>query len=193
MRITQAEKEKLREKILHEALPYLKTWGSGGAPVDKIMKRAGLTSGALYSHFKSKDDLFLQVLLRAFDQMIAHYGKQITEMGGKAALESFFETYLSQPHVKSADRGCIFVALSPDMHRMKAAEKALLEEKIETLTNLLASALPHGDEQQKLEKMRFLYSSLVGTLTMARAVKNESTAAAFLHASKHQLLKLLKT
>ena len=67
MRISAEEKEKLREKILTEAIPFLKKTGSGGAPVDEIMKNVGLTSGALYSHFKSKEDFFVQVLLRELD------------------------------------------------------------------------------------------------------------------------------
>ena len=63
----------LREKILDAAGPFLKRHGIDGAPVDKIMKEAGLTSGALYSHFKNKDDLCAQAVCRSLDAMLDGY------------------------------------------------------------------------------------------------------------------------
>ena len=191
MRISREEKEQLKEKILVQALPALKQWGNSGAPVDKIMKHVGLTSGALYSHFKSKDDFFVQVVLHGLDARIAHHKSEVLKYGAEA-LPRFVEYYLSAAHLKGVEQGCLFVALGTDLHRQKASMRALFEEKIETLFEVLAGSLPQGSEAERLKLVRFVFSSLVGSLILARSVKNEETAVELMLSNKKQLLKFLK-
>lgn len=187
MRTSRGEKEKLRERILDEALPYLKNWGSSGAPVDKIMEQVGLTSGALYSHFKSKDDLFTQVILRALDSMIAFHQQEVATHG-EEALPRFIKQYLSAAHVTRTDRGCVFVALGTDMHRAKPAVRALYEQKIEHLFDVLAGGLTKGSEAQRLAEVQFVFASLVGALTFARSMQSPAAAQRILQTAKEHLL-----
>jgi AcrR family transcriptional regulator len=63
-----------RQEILEAVAPFLRRHGTEGAPVDALMKAAGLTSGALYSQFKNKDDLCSQAICSALDAMLAAYG-----------------------------------------------------------------------------------------------------------------------
>ena len=60
MKTKKGDKEKLRVTILEKAIAYFKVHGTGGAGIADLMKDVGLTTGALYSHFESKDDLSLK-------------------------------------------------------------------------------------------------------------------------------------
>src|SRR5258708_12223023 len=85
----------LREKILDAAGPFLKCHGIDGAPVDEIMKEAGLTSGALYSHFKNKDDLCAQAVCRSLDAMLAAYRTVVREPA-RAGVSLLIAEYLTK-------------------------------------------------------------------------------------------------
>lgn len=189
MRITSQEKEKLKEKILAEAIPFLKKAGSHGAPVDEIMKHVGLTSGALYSHFKSKEDFFVQVLLKELDCQRERHRQDIQEFGEKA-FPRFIELYLSEKHVSAVSQGCLFVALGADMHRQKASLRALYENKIEALFETIAEGLSSGTSEERLAKVRFVFSSMVGAMTFARTMKSPQAIHGILTATKNQLLQM---
>lgn len=51
-----------RQHLLDAAAIVFARDGFHGATIDKIAERAGFTKGAVYSNFKSKDDLFLALL-----------------------------------------------------------------------------------------------------------------------------------
>ncbi len=51
-----------RQHLLEAAAIVFARDGFHGATIDKIAERAGFTKGAVYSNFKSKDDLFLALL-----------------------------------------------------------------------------------------------------------------------------------
>ena len=62
MRYSPEHKEQSREKILEAARQLFRSRGFEGASIDQVMHAAGLTRGAFYAHFTSKDDLVRQVL-----------------------------------------------------------------------------------------------------------------------------------
>ncbi|MDE1153837.1 MAG: TetR/AcrR family transcriptional regulator [Micavibrio sp.] len=191
MRLTKEDKTALKTRMLREALPALKTMGSHGAPVDKIMRRAGVTSGALYSHFKSKDDFFAKSILHELDAMAEKYTGRVAKHGAKT-LEMLVENYLDERHIDGVEQGCLFVSLGADMHRFKPAVRAQFEEKITALFRVLADALPKGTPAARYDKVSFIFASLAGTLLFARNMKNRDTARDLFTTTRHQLLHFLK-
>lgn len=186
MRITQQEKEKLHNQILDEALPYLKQFGLAGAPVDRVMKQVGLTSGALYSHFKSKEDLFSQAIFRELDRLQSRLD-QLVKDHGEAALLRFVDYYLNPKHILAVGEGCLFVALSTDMRKSSPTTKAIYEEKLDAIFNTLGNAFKKGSAEEKKSKVQFIFSSLVGTLSFARSMKSAEAAQNILKATQQQL------
>lgn len=51
-----------RESLLRAAAEVFDEYGYSGASINRILKRAGLTAGALYFHFESKEDLARAVM-----------------------------------------------------------------------------------------------------------------------------------
>lgn len=189
MRVTQEEKAQIREKILAETLVSLKVWGHSAAPVDKIMRRLGMTSGALYSHFKSKNDLFAQVVLRELDRLIGVHKEHLAKHGSNT-MSKFIEYYLSDIHAETIERGCMFVALGSDLHRLKPSVREKVEQRMEATFKVFSEGLPHKNKTQRLEIAKYIFSSMIGALVLARSLKTESAKSEILKITKKQLLSI---
>ena len=57
-----ARTARTRAEILDHAGRLFRLRGYAGTNIDDIMLAAGLTRGAFYAHFKSKDELFAEVI-----------------------------------------------------------------------------------------------------------------------------------
>jgi TetR/AcrR family transcriptional repressor of nem operon len=66
MRYPASQTAERHERILREAARLFRERGFDGAGVADIMKAAGLTHGAFYAHFPSKDALEAEAVERAF-------------------------------------------------------------------------------------------------------------------------------
>ena len=191
MRVSVEEKKKIRERILVETLDYIKVWGPEAAPVDKIMKKLGLTSGALYSHFKSKDDLMAQVIIRELER-ITEMHKRRTQKRGDKMMSEFVEYYLQDEHVENVQHGCMFVAFGTDLHRMKSGIREKIEDKVESMFIAMAKGLPKAkSEKARIETVKYVFSCMVGTVILARAIKNERKKKEMIRIAKNNLLKSL--
>ena len=192
MKTKKGEKEKLRGTILNRAIRYFKTHGSGGSGVSSVMKEAGLTTGALYSHFESKEDLFGEAVCRGLEQLEEN-AFRIFRTERKNALKLMIELYFSEATFQDVGDGCIFTALGTDMHRSKARYRARYEECTKKIYRLFADAIqeqfPAESPESCHERAIFLYSALVGSMTMARTMNNTETAYAVLAAGKNVLLR----
>lgn len=59
----------LREKLLDAAARVFATKGYRGTKIMDIVKAAGLSSGAVYGRYESKDDLLMEAVLRHIDRL----------------------------------------------------------------------------------------------------------------------------
>lgn len=191
MRTKKGEKERLRLVILDKAIAYFKRHGRVGSGTEYVMRAMGLTRGALYSHFKSKDDLFAHAICRDLENLESAIAQRLRERGA-AALASLIAEHLSERSLHDVAGGCVFTSLGSDMQRSKASHRAMYEERIDRLYELFATALrvhfPDADDLDLKNKALNLYSSLVGTLAMARSVKDPTRAKEILDAGRSLLI-----
>src|SRR5881397_2926842 len=103
MRYGKDQKEATRRRILDAAGRRFKQDGIDGAGVATLMSDAGLTNGAFYAHFTSKEDLVANVLA---DQLRAQHESLDSEPSDRAGLEAFVRSYLSPEHRDHAAEGC---------------------------------------------------------------------------------------
>ena len=99
------QKERTRARILDEAAWAMREHGSDGIGVAALMKRAGLTHGGFYAHFKDRDDL----VAHAVDRMFADSGRMLHRHFGQndaaEGLRGLINYYLSDEMRLAADRG----------------------------------------------------------------------------------------
>jgi AcrR family transcriptional regulator len=75
----QAERrEETRRELIDAAARVFAEHGFAGASIDRIAEEAGYSTGAIYWHFKGKDDLFLAV----YEERVASRAREVTEAIG---------------------------------------------------------------------------------------------------------------
>src|SRR5204862_1136458 len=94
-RYGKAHKQATRQRIIETAGHRLKQDGIDGSGVATLMADAGLTNGAFYAHFASKDDL---VATTVADQLRAQRASFSERAPGRAAVEQYVREYLSAQH-----------------------------------------------------------------------------------------------
>jgi len=62
VRVRRPRREAVRRRLLDAALQVFAERGFAGASLDEVAAAAGLTKGAIYSNFESKDDLFFAMM-----------------------------------------------------------------------------------------------------------------------------------
>ena len=92
MRYGKDQKQATRRRIVEAAGRRFKQDGIDGAGVAAVMSDAGLTNGAFYAHFTSKEDLVANVLA---DQLRNQRQSLDSEPSDRAGLEAFIRSYLS--------------------------------------------------------------------------------------------------
>ena len=168
MRYSSEHKAESHDKILSVAARSFREHGGDTSGIGTVMKKVGLTKGGFYRHFKSKDDLFVEAVARAFDEM----GRGITEAAKAApegqALRAMIERYLSMAHVESPGAGCVLSALGPELARKPLSVRRRIEASLDAYRERLLPFVPGKTREEKLAKCRLLFSSMAGVLVMAR-------------------------
>ncbi len=170
------KKQLTRQRILEAASATFRQSGYAGIGVDGVAKEAGVTSGALYAHFGSKNGLFEEALKAGLDEVIEAI-PQFRQDNGAQWIEAFVTYYLGQPHRDDLAGGCAMTTLSPEVVRAAPEIHALYESKMNKIAGLIAAGLAQGSEEEKLARAWSVLGTLIGGLTLARAVKTRKLAA----------------
>src|SRR5215471_20958340 len=130
MRYSLEHKAQNHENILAVAARAFRECGGDSSGIGRVMKQVGLTKGGFYRHFQSKDDLLVEAVARAFDEM----GRGMVEAAKSApegqALRTMIERYLSTRHANSPGMGCVVAALGPELARKPVSVRKRIEASL---------------------------------------------------------------
>src|SRR5438270_11020410 len=127
MRYGKDQKQATRQRIIEAAGRRFKQDGIDGAGVARLMSDAGLTNGAFYAHFTSKEDLVSNVLA---DQLRAQREGLRAQASDRAGLEAFIRSYLSPQHRDDCADGCPSAALLDEIGRRPAPTKQVFTNEL---------------------------------------------------------------
>jgi TetR/AcrR family transcriptional regulator, transcriptional repressor for nem operon len=170
VRYSVEHKAQNHENILSVAARSFREQGGDSSGIGMVMKKVGLTKGGFYRHFKSKDDLFVEAVARAFDEMGNGMLKAAESAPEGHALRAIIERYLSPGHANSPGSGCVLSALGPELARKPLSVRKRIEASQEAYRERLLPFVPGQTREEKLAKFRLLFPSMAGVLTMARLV-----------------------
>lgn len=180
MRYPPGHKEEKRRELLKASGALVKERGFAASGVDALTEAAGVTSGAFYSHFTSKNDLLKALVeseLRASNEMWAANPHETAEDWIGYELDR----YLSMSHVRHPEAGCVLPALGAEIARadgdVKKAYARELAKGIDILTRRL------GDEDRA---WAFL-CQMVGAILLARTMPDQKSQRALIESSKRFL------
>jgi AcrR family transcriptional regulator len=170
-------KEATRRRIVEAAGCRLKQDGIDGSGIATLMADAGLTNGAFYAHFESKDDLVATVVAEQLGRQAAELGKL---PGGRVGLEGFVREYLSPVHRDHPDVGCPSAALLDEVARCTSATRSAYTAGAQAILDQIGSRLEPGDPDSARGAALALFTMLVGSMQLARAVSDEKLSDAVL-------------
>jgi TetR/AcrR family transcriptional regulator, transcriptional repressor for nem operon len=188
MRYSTDHKQATRQRILEAAGRRFKEDGIDGAGVATLMSDAGLTNGAFYAHFASKEDLLANVLADQLRAQRQSFDAQPPDRGG---LESFIRSYLSPQHRAQYADGCPSAALLDEIARRPTATKQVFTDELMGVIDDIASRLnPTSAEPARTDALT-LFGLMLGTLQLARALADPDLSDQLLARSVETAIKLL--
>jgi AcrR family transcriptional regulator len=189
MRYGKDHKHATRQRILEAAGRRFKQDGIDGAGVATVMSDAGLTNGAFYAHFESKEDLVANVLA---DQLRTQRQSFDAEPSDRAGLEAFVRAYLSPEHRDQAADGCPSAALLDEIGRRPAATRQVFTDELTSFVDDIASRLDPTQAGAARTDALTLFGLMVGTLQLARALTDRDLSDQLLARSRDTALALLE-
>jgi TetR/AcrR family transcriptional regulator, transcriptional repressor for nem operon len=173
MRYDKDHKQATRRRILEAAGRRFKQDGIDGTGVAAVMSDAGLTNGAFYAHFVSKEDLVANVLA---DQLRTQRHRFDAQPSDRAGLEAIIRDYLSPQHRDQCADGCPSAALLDEIARRPAATKQVFADELLDTADDIAARLDPTDPDAARTNALALFGMMIGTLQLARALpdRNES-------------------
>src|SRR5213080_1407277 len=127
MRYSKGHKQATRQRIVEAAGRRFKQDGIDGAGIATVMSDAGLTNGAFYAHFASKEDLVANVLA---DQLRAQRHSLDAQPADRAGLEAFIRSCLAPEHRDQCADGCPSAALLDEIARRPAATRQVFIDEL---------------------------------------------------------------
>jgi TetR/AcrR family transcriptional regulator, transcriptional repressor for nem operon len=188
VRYGKDQKQATRRRIVEAAGRRFKEDGIDGAGVATVMSDAGLTNGAFYAHFTSKEDLVAHVLA---DQLRAQRQSLDSEPSDRAGLEAFIRSYLSPQHRDQCADGCPSAALLDEIVRRPAATRQVFTDELMGVIDDIASRLEPTDVEVARTDALAVFGLMVGTLQLARALTDRDLSDQLLARGVETALKLL--
>jgi TetR/AcrR family transcriptional repressor of nem operon len=188
MRYAKDQKQATRQRILEAAGRRFKEDGIDGAGVAAVMGDAGLTNGAFYNHFSSKEDLVASVLA---DQVRAQRHRFDEAPRDRAGLEAIIRAYLSPQHREECADGCPSAALLDEIARRPAATRHVFTDELLVTADDIAARLDPADPDAARTDALALLGLMIGTLQLARALTDRDLSDQLLARGVETALKLL--
>ena len=180
-------KEASHERIVGAAARAIRRSGYNGTGVADIMKEAGLTHGAFYAHFESRDAMLAEAADFAGAQSNAAAAKIISATPPDQALRALLETYLSKAHLEAIETGCPISALGSEMPRQSPEVRRVATLRIMEMIDLVARQFPDWGQPSAHERALVTVATMVGTLILARAVNDPALSDELCNASLRSL------
>lgn len=169
MKVTKEKATENRAALVHAAGRLFRERGIDGVGVAEISKKAGLTHGALYAQFPSKEALAAE----AFASGLRPGLKMLTanEADLPAGLTDFVDHYMSFDHRDNLAAGCPMSASASEVARQDKMVGERFAEGFEQIAALLERGL--GASRVKAdnrERALAMMAAMIGGVAASRAV-----------------------
>jgi TetR/AcrR family transcriptional repressor of nem operon len=188
MRYRSAHKAEIHQKIVKDGSRRVRAEGITGAAVSAVMRDAGLTHGGFYKHFASKDELLMESLGEAFQEIAERLAHAAEQSPPGTAWKAIVKAYLSPEHCDHGECGCPLAALAPELARADKAMKApIVGELIKYKTRMLPW-MPGRRAADKERAFFAIFSSMIGAVEIARILPDQAARARVLATVRDFLL-----
>jgi TetR/AcrR family transcriptional repressor of nem operon len=167
MRISKEKAAENRAALIRAASKLFRERGIDGVGVAEISKEAGLTHGALYAHFKSKEELALAALSYGFEQSRSLMAENSVD--GVPDLAGYLDACLSPAGRDDYAGGCPMAGSASEIGRHDKALSARFAEgyigMVHTFERHIAGQAPAKDAPARA---MMAVAAMIGGLAVAR-------------------------
>jgi TetR/AcrR family transcriptional regulator, transcriptional repressor for nem operon len=172
----------VKKRIVASARRLFNRYGFDGVSIDQVMLSAGLTRGGFYSYFRSKSELYVEVLGCFFTDPEwkncwegVEVDLQSTDVGAQV-----IRAYLSRQHFEDVENSCPMVALPADVtrsdRRAKRAFETVFAAMVSVLERSMAGRSLRGHNAHPVAQATA--ALCIGGMVVARAMENRAAADA---------------
>lgn len=188
MRVSRVQAEENRQTVIDVASRLFRKHGFDGIGLKDLMKGAGLTQGAFYKQFTSKEDLAAQASKRALESATKRWSNA-AEAKPEDPLGAVVRFYLSMAHCAQKLDGCPIVTLGSDAARQGSEVKASFEAGIRAHLEMLDNWLNETSDEERASRAMSVLSTMVGAVVLSRAVNDRDLSKQLLQAAAGSVLK----
>lgn len=169
MKVSREKAAQNRADLVETAARLIRERGIDGVGVAEIGKAAGLTHGALYAHFKSKEALVAEAL--AHGLQIGHERMTTPRNGQIPSLGELLDGYLSEEKRDDIANGCAMAASASEIGRQDETISACFSEGFENMVGVFEHHLHARKTKCDVrDKALAIATALIGGIAASRAV-----------------------
>ncbi|NIA56680.1 TetR/AcrR family transcriptional regulator [Massilia sp. TW-1] len=191
MPYSSEHKAQTRERIVHAARRLFNLHGFEQVSIDRVMSEAGLTRGAFYHHFDSKDELYAAAItsFTTCNPFKPDFKDVPPPEPGKLA-RMLVDIYLSDEVFDNIEAHCPLYALPGDVARAGLSPQKAYTQLIRNLVQVHAGALAHEADGER--RAQAIVALCVGGMVLARTTDDPVLRASLRDAAREQALALLE-
>ena len=189
-RYSTDHKQATRQRIIETAGRRFKRDGIDGSGVATLMADAGLTNGAFYAHFASKDDLVASTVTDQLRHQSTSLGARAPD---RAGVEQYLRDYLSVEHRDNPQDGCPSAALLDEIGRCPDTTKRAYTDGVLVIIDDISARLAPDNPPSARARALSVFALMVGTLQLSRALADRQLADEVLEQGIQNALTLLRT
>jgi len=167
----------VKKNIIDSARKLFNRHGFENVSLHQIMAGVGLTHGGFYSYFKSKSDLYVEVLGCFFTDPDwkncwegVHVDLSSTDVGAQVV-----RAYLSRQHYEDVENSCPMVALPTDVARSGASARRAFETVFKAMVSVLERSLTEKGRHRRATAQGIAALS-IGGMIVARTMVDRALA-----------------
>jgi TetR/AcrR family transcriptional repressor of nem operon len=167
----------VKKNIIDSARKLFNRYGFESVSLHQIMAGAGLTHGGFYSYFKSKSDLYAEVLGCFFTDPNwkscwegVHVDLSSTDVGSQVVC-----AYLSRQHYEDVENSCPMVALPTDVARSGVSARRAFETVFKAMVSVLERSLTEDGKRRRTTAQGIAALS-IGGMIVARTMVDRALA-----------------
>jgi TetR/AcrR family transcriptional regulator, transcriptional repressor for nem operon len=180
MKVSKEQVAEHRARILAAAARLFRLRGFDDVTVAQVMKDAGLTHGAFYGHFSSKEALIAE----AIESVLAPAPDGV---GTRMRAAPYADGYLSARHRDDPASGCTFSSLGTEAARGSTDLRQVMTESTRRQIERFSAEAEGGTPREKRRAAIAALSAMVGAMVLARIVDDDKLSREILTATRASL------
>jgi len=182
---SKADKAASHKRIVKVAADLFRERGVDGVGLADLMKRAELTHGGFYRHFNSRDELVAEAVEVALADGSAIANAIAAHP--KSTIGPLIDAYLSVAHRDRVAASCAVTTLAGDVARANARTRSAYTAQVEQYVALIDKLVAHLPQRKRRAAAVSALATLVGAVSMARAVNDPALSREILKAAADTL------